>query len=340
MYCRYRTPSTQTAVVISGLFVALIVSISTAEPPETGIPCTEGAEPVLLSYGQHATGCMINFAADLDSFSFLGSTGDSVIIVMQGHQNDLDCRIELFNGDGVKIAENLCSASQFGKCSTSVSAVLSSTLSPATYTILVSDSGSNNFGSYGLQLEKVPPSLPEQMLFHNSGVISSLHAGHDIDIYRVEAVANELMRLVVAGTSNDLDMRVQLIGPDGAVVFDKACSASQFGTCSFSIDANATMTGTHHLVVFDNGYNNFGGYNISLQCIFGNCLCPERDTNGDHEVNVTDLLSLLGQWGACSEPCINGCIDEPDTCTVDNNRDCEVNVTDLLALLASWGACN
>ncbi|MCH7602503.1 MAG: PQQ-dependent sugar dehydrogenase [Planctomycetes bacterium] len=55
--------------------------------------------------------------------------------------------------------------------------------------------------------------------------------------------------------------------------------------------------------------------------------CPsDFDLSG--EVNVTDLLALLGSWGPCA-----GCL-------TDSNGDGNVNVTDLLALLAAWGLCS
>lgn len=52
------------------------------------------------------------------------------------------------------------------------------------------------------------------------------------------------------------------------------------------------------------------------------------DFSGDSQINVTDLLSLLGAWGICQSPC-----------AVDTNGDGQVNVTDLLVLLSGWGTC-
>ncbi|MCH7545754.1 MAG: hypothetical protein IID30_05050 [Planctomycetes bacterium] len=52
------------------------------------------------------------------------------------------------------------------------------------------------------------------------------------------------------------------------------------------------------------------------------------DANSDGVVNVTDLLLLLGSWGACPFPC-----------PTDANGDGIVNVFDLLTLLAGWGLC-
>jgi len=57
--------------------------------------------------------------------------------------------------------------------------------------------------------------------------------------------------------------------------------------------------------------------------------CPiPADLNCDGVVNVSDLLILLGDWGACTEP---------DACPADLNDDGVVNVSDLLLLLSNWG---
>lgn len=56
-------------------------------------------------------------------------------------------------------------------------------------------------------------------------------------------------------------------------------------------------------------------------------MCPQ-DIDGDHSVNVIDLLRVLTAWGACSVPC-----------EADINRDGMVNTVDLLNLLTNWGSC-
>jgi hypothetical protein len=55
--------------------------------------------------------------------------------------------------------------------------------------------------------------------------------------------------------------------------------------------------------------------------------CP-ADVNGDHAVDVLDLLAVLGAWGPCGP-----------TCPEDINADGVVNVLDLLELLSAWGPC-
>ncbi|MCH7602806.1 MAG: hypothetical protein IIB54_08590, partial [Planctomycetes bacterium] len=64
--------------------------------------------------------------------------------------------------------------------------------------------------------------------------------------------------------------------------------------------------------------------------IIDSCECP-ADCAGtpDGNVNVTDLLALLANWGGT-----------PTLCDMaPPGGDGSVNVTDLLALLAAWGSC-
>jgi len=55
------------------------------------------------------------------------------------------------------------------------------------------------------------------------------------------------------------------------------------------------------------------------------------DLDGTGDINVSDLLAMLGQWGACP--------DSPQPCSADVNQDGTVNVSDLLGLLSNWGSC-
>jgi hypothetical protein len=52
------------------------------------------------------------------------------------------------------------------------------------------------------------------------------------------------------------------------------------------------------------------------------------DVNGDGVVNVSDLLLMIGQWGACVDP---------ENCPADATGDGFVNVSDILAAIGNWG---
>ncbi|MCH8824263.1 MAG: hypothetical protein IH984_12260 [Planctomycetes bacterium] len=55
---------------------------------------------------------------------------------------------------------------------------------------------------------------------------------------------------------------------------------------------------------------------------------PVGDLDGDGDVDVSDLLILLGSWGPCAD-----CND----CPADLDESCSVSTTDLLLLFSNWG---
>ena len=52
----------------------------------------------------------------------------------------------------------------------------------------------------------------------------------------------------------------------------------------------------------------------------------EADIDGDGQVDVTELLMVIDQWGQMGSP-------------ADINGDGVVDVTDLLIVVANWGPC-
>jgi len=56
------------------------------------------------------------------------------------------------------------------------------------------------------------------------------------------------------------------------------------------------------------------------------------DVNRSGEINVQDLLAVIGSWG----PCPPGC---HSPCAGDVTGSCVVNVDDLLLVIGAWGAC-
>jgi hypothetical protein len=58
----------------------------------------------------------------------------------------------------------------------------------------------------------------------------------------------------------------------------------------------------------------------------------EGDVDGNGQVDILDLLSVIQSWGNCP--------DEPEPCPADLNGDGVVNVNDLLIVLKNFGPCD
>ena len=68
--------------------------------------------------------------------------------------------------------------------------------------------------------------------------------------------------------------------------------------------------------------------NLDIQQVANPCY---EDVDGSGTVDVSDLLTLIGNWGECAD-----CTDEIPG---DVNYDDIVDVTDLLMIVGAWGPC-
>ncbi|MCI0631960.1 MAG: M12 family metallo-peptidase [Phycisphaerales bacterium] len=81
------------------------------------------------------------------------------------------------------------------------------------------------------------------------------------------------------------------------------------------------------------GQTGTGTLVISCEVPAPDCPADIAPPGGDNQVNVTDLLAVIGGWGACGDP---------DNCPADiapPGGDDVVNIEDLLEVIASWGSC-
>ena len=70
----------------------------------------------------------------------------------------------------------------------------------------------------------------------------------------------------------------------------------------------------------------YSGWNIDDVVISGVAPCA-ADIDGNGDVGVGDVLSIIEQWGLTNSP-------------ADLNNDGIVNVSDLLVVVGNWGPCN
>jgi hypothetical protein len=310
-----------------GIGTAACLGVTTAalsQQPETAAACEEGNEPLPLSFGDHSSGCAIDPAVDVDTFAFEGVAGDWVRIRVAGNTDGFDPHLEVLDPQGNPLDDHFCDAPWNGRCSFNRGYILPLT---GSYSIIVSEAGANHTGAYTLQLERLPPMDEPPTIEYNSTVSDSISPSTDLDFLMFQGEAGSLARFTVAGTTNGFDPCLEIIDPDGTIWLTQCCDAAWNGTCSYIITETLPLTGTYYLVLSEWGINATGGYQVSLQCLFGDC-CP-GDVNGDGFVDVMDLLEVVLNWGPCGQ--------EP--CQSDITADGTVDVQDLLGVILDWGVC-
>ena len=117
----------------------------------------------------------------------------------------------------------------------------------------------------------------------------------------------------------------------GCNVFDNSAGENGGGLMSYSLAYNLTDTTLCSNMPNNidtpcspdcTGYNDGGGNTVSETCPFD---CSE-DINGDSNVDVSDLLIVIGYWGSTNSP-------------ADINQNGIVDVSDLLMVVGNWGPC-
>ncbi len=172
-----------------------------------------------------------------------------------------------------------------------------------------------------------------------------LNDGHDLSITQFQFITYSFSGL----QNGTYEVYTYAIAPDFGPDRTIIRVGSDAGTevlCGGTMPINNFVLGVTHVVhtvvvtsgtlemqaAGDQATNSFGTMNGFQIKLLPGAACP-ADTNGDGQVNVTDLLAVIGAWGTCPAPC------PPSTCVADINGDCNINVTDLLAVIGAWGPC-
>lgn len=269
---------------------ALIPGLVSAAQPESAAECNEGVipEPVELAYGDHTFGCEIGSAVDLDRFSFVGTIGEQVRINVLAASGSLDPFLEIRDPIADLIASESCTSTG---CSFSVDLMLPIS---GTYTLFLSDFGTNDTGDYVLQLERIMPvSAAAVHLSYDSSDSDSIDPATDIDFLTFDGTAGTDIRLNVLATSGGLEPTVEIRDPNGTLVVNgvadgASCTATR---CAFSVDLAPTVSGTYSLLIYDLATDDTGDYQLSLWCLVGPC---DSDPRGPLVSYVTPVNDSIG----------------------------------------------
>jgi len=211
---------------------------------------------VAVAYGDHTKGCAIDYESDLDVFVFSANAGDEVRVVFSGFSAVLELRDPFNNslpdgGDGVNTW------------------ILPET---GTYQLRVFDSQFEYVGPYGFQLERTWPLFWGVGLSHDDVPwADSIDPGTDTDWLAFKGRSGTEVRLIVVGrTGAGFGSSIEVLSPDGTSLGVGGCHGGG-APCSFFEDFDLTQDGTHYIQFHGEFFVELGDYEISLQCLFGDC---------------------------------------------------------------------
>jgi hypothetical protein len=239
-----------------------------------GATAPTDADGGALASGQSATGTFTP-RADLDVFTFDGTTGDRVVITTADYtSNSTQTEIYLYPPDGGE-AE---ASSLGGFASHQLETRL---LQTGTYRIVVHDANLDGEGSYAVSLAKIPggTSAPGDA---DGGALTSgmtrtgtLTPRADTDLFTFEGTAGERVVITTADFVNyNTQTEIYLYPPGGG-----ALEAADTGAYSgHRLEHTLAATGTYTVLVADAGLNGEGTYAVSLVKLPG---AGEENTDED-----------------------------------------------------------
>lgn len=277
--------SIKSVLLVIGLGVAMISPVaSVASPIEHEVDVASASYPVGITYGDHTVGASLGTSLEVDRYTFEGTAGDRVRLVLAGRTTQLDPFISLRAPGGTVINSAFCNTSH--TCSTSLNQVLPTS---GLYTINVSDQFSSNAGQYELHIDQNP--ARDWVPYAASPVSGSLGHQTDLDYYAFLGNAGTGVRVAVASQTKGLDLRLEVWDPSGNKLTDVPCATSF--TCIIPVDYDLSATGLYKLVVSNYLWHETGNYLLSLSCNYGACPGSSFQIPAVPEPS-SQLLMLLG----------------------------------------------
>lgn len=238
---------------------------------EHAADCSTSSEPIWICYGDHAT-CSFDTTVDTDVFLFPGSVGDHVRLTVKALTGGLDLRAEIHAPSGLLIDTPTCDSGCCGACGFShdIPALSESGI----YLVLVQEWGSDQSGSYTIDLQRIPALTQVPDIDYNESIVVTMDHHGDHDLMTFEGVVGSNILISVSANTGGLDPRMELYEPYGSLYDSEQCDSGCCGACSFSLPLTLPRTGTYTLVFSEWGLDQTGSYSVNLQCLSPG-LCPD-----------------------------------------------------------------
>ena len=277
------------------------LTIVTTAQPQVG----DDGGAVAVQSGAFTAGAIT--PGDLDVFTIDGGLGGSLYVDFgDGNPGGMDPTINIFGPDGSLLNEVIA-----GNPFTGVAAAVDALPIGGTYTVVVRDSGSNEFDDYGLTVfSSTEPQVGngggDTTAVLNGEVVRDRVRPGDVGVYTIDAVlGGSLVAGMGDGNTGGMDPNLRVYGPDGSLIVTEASGNPFVGVRAFV--ENLPLTGTYTVIARDSGSNEFGRYGFSAFAVPGpvgdvplevdNGPLPAGQTRsgstvlGDHDVYTFDVAA-------------------------------------------------
>jgi len=252
-------------------FSSYSVSIQrTSDPPDA----------VVLNYNNTVLGEISNFA-EMDAFSFNGTTGDIIILQMRGIETGFDSRLEIYNPEGLIIAAHEKNNYLLRIDSLKIS-------ESGRYTILAMDKGGNNIGSYSVSLQRTFDPPDAILLNYNSTVLGEVSNFAEMDAFSLNGTAGDIIVMQIRGSEGSFDPRIEIYNPEGVLI-----ASDEISDWMLRIDSLLLPeSGSYTFLVMDVGGNLTSSYSISLQRTFQPPNAPLLDYGNPISASIDNLAEM------------------------------------------------
>ena len=207
-----------------------------------------------LTFGQTVQ-ATIAAPAEEDTYVFISTANDRVLITMAVSSGNLNPALELEDPQG----QQICAVgSPYGS---SVEIADCTLPASGSYTLRVHDYGDSDTGSYGLHLQRLNNPGGATALTFGQTVQATIAAPAEEDTYVFTSTANDRVLITMAVSSGNLNPALELEDPQGRQI----CAAgSPYGSSVEISDCTLPVFGSYTLRVHDYGDSDTGSYSLHL----------------------------------------------------------------------------
>lgn len=208
-----------------------------------------------ISYGQTITRD-ITYPSEMDTFTFVGSANDRVLIDMAVTLGTLDPQIRLYRPDGTP----LCTASHDSGGSAEIyHCTLPET---GTYTFLAHDYGHTEVGNYRIYLQRLSNPVNASPISFGQNLPADIALAAEMDAFTFNASVGDRIIIAMAISSGLLDPQIRLYDQAGNLICQAYYTnggAAEINDCPLPVD------GTYIILTNDYGNTETGNYGIYVQ---------------------------------------------------------------------------